>query len=226
MGVKTIARKKRADRSAWGVSAGASLPGAAFGPRAAARRRARGARGGRGGRGERGGARGGGGGHVYGRENLRRVLTGRSVTADGREAFFGSLRPTCDPFDRAHNDRGPGGDYLPQSADGRVPRAGLRARAPRLYHPSQLVGPPGREVGIDSSFDATARLAAWLRAETGYDPARTYRAPDWAALARSVGGSERLRSMLGEDRAFDPEEAEQESLVREFFARRAARPAT
>lgn len=74
---------------------------------------------------------------------------------------------TKDPADRAHLTRLPGdelGRLAPAATHDGYMRPGLRAR-PRLYHPSQVVGRPGREVAIDSSFDAWHERLRWLVAE-------------------------------------------------------------
>lgn len=92
-------------------------------------------------------------------DNAKIILTGAPRAA---------TRETADLFDAAHEAYDGFGMLLPAARtmpDGRaVPTPGLRA-ARRRYHPSQLVGRPGAEVGIDSAFDAWSRAVAALAAQ-------------------------------------------------------------
>ena len=105
--------------------------------------------------------------------NARVVLTGASIACKAdRAAFELLLVETTDRCDRAHNEKKlivPG--VNPQLEDSWVlcglgeidlPAAKPVSR-PRRYHPSQVVGRPGKQVGVDSMFDALAVAAQRLQ---------------------------------------------------------------
>lgn len=132
---------------------------------------------------------GGGGG---GKANLKVNMNG------GLEA---DLRPTADPFDRAHNVHL--GAYLACAADPRTgaPSRNLVAR-PRRYHPSNLVaelrvsGAPVGRVGVDSAADDLADRLDWIAMRFGVDLLRGGRCRTVMGMREEVFQQVRIRDLL------------------------------
>ena len=104
--------------------------------------------------------------------NALLVLTGASIRcAADRAAFELLLVETTDPCDRAHNikklisprmnPRLESSFVLCGLGEIDLPGAAPVSRA-RRYHPSQVVGRPGKRVGFDSMFDGAAESARRL----------------------------------------------------------------
>lgn len=160
----------------------------------------------------------GGGG---GKANLKVNMNG------GLEA---DLKPTADPFDRAHNVHL--GAYLACAAD---PRTGLASRnlvaRPRRYHASNLVaelrvgGVCVGRVGVDSAADDLADRLDWIAMRFGVDLLRGQKVMT-AEWGREVWSQQvRIRDLIEAAGVYDRRrrasartpEGRQERLVNEFL---------
>lgn len=153
------------------------------------------------------------------------VLTGASIRCKAdRAAFELLLIETTDPCDRGHRRKkmisGAASPAMAESwvicALGEVDLPGGEpvSRA-RRYHPSQVVGRPGKQVGFDSMFDDAARSAARLEAagiEMGWHTTRVgecsrmeqalrhrYEGVDWHAVRDALEQKTTQRAITRED---------------------------
>lgn len=141
------------------------------------------------------------------------------------------LKPTADPFDRAHNVHL--GAYLACAADPRTgaPSRNLVAR-PRRYHESNLVaelrvgGVAIGRVGVDSAADDLADRLDWIAMRFGVDLLRGQKRMTLQWGREVMGQQVRIRDLVEVAGVYDRRrrasqrtlEGRQERLVNEFLA--------